>query len=436
MGRTTELVVAGLLLLATWPGHAQEPGGSGGDEFYSNSPGSQPEGPGGGPMYGNGQYGRDPQCGGTDRSYYDQLYDSQAIVLDPGVAQQLYGATHGQIWIRCGACVEQVICWPRDGYQDLIAEAPHEQRPGNQNPPAAAAPAQVPPGQSSQTKPKPIGTEAKAVAAQLQWQALKKGVLYASIAFKGGTLHAVKVAGRIKIGFQQSGALTKELVEQAGSSVIGGVTGTFSNWNSTIERAYPKRLAGKKIEDEETLRTAGPVVQGGKMIWPKPGTLDGIRNDVPRSFLGQRNDGTFFVAEVAPVPRFAQQLKGQVESLGASEGIGGLGLILDNGNDVHRQAALGRQRIADDIAGDRRNARAVAGVADGGKTLILLVEERDDRKKTGTTGATTGEMAALLRALGAQQGVIMDGGGSAQIYIRDMIDSRPAGRHLPTGILF
>jgi hypothetical protein len=86
---------------------------SGGDAFATN--------PGGGPMYGNGRYGRDPQCGGTDRSYYNQLYKSSAVVIGIQKMTELYRRTNGQIWIRCGACRDQAICWPRPGYQDLIA---------------------------------------------------------------------------------------------------------------------------------------------------------------------------------------------------------------------------------------------------------------------------------------------------------------------------
>ena len=108
---------------------AQQPSTSGMDEFYSNGGRQSAPAPGGGPMYGNGQYGRDAQCGGTDRAYYNKLYGSTAIVLDVVQAQQLYRATHGQIWYRCGGCGEQTICWPRPGYEQLLAQAPPRQGP-------------------------------------------------------------------------------------------------------------------------------------------------------------------------------------------------------------------------------------------------------------------------------------------------------------------
>src|SRR5262249_37177204 len=36
-------------------------------------------------------------------------------------SQSLYQQTGGHIWIRCGACGSNVICWPNPGYQDFFA---------------------------------------------------------------------------------------------------------------------------------------------------------------------------------------------------------------------------------------------------------------------------------------------------------------------------
>jgi hypothetical protein len=63
----------------------------------------------------------DPECGGTDRQCYNEAYHSTAIVMSVAKRQNLYQQTRGQIWIRCGACRSNVICWPRPGYEDLIA---------------------------------------------------------------------------------------------------------------------------------------------------------------------------------------------------------------------------------------------------------------------------------------------------------------------------
>jgi hypothetical protein len=64
---------------------------------------------------------RDPECGGTNRECYNEAYHSTAIVMSLQQSQRLYQQTGGGIWIRCGACGANVICWPRPGYQDLIS---------------------------------------------------------------------------------------------------------------------------------------------------------------------------------------------------------------------------------------------------------------------------------------------------------------------------
>ena len=72
-------------------------------------------------------HSRDAECGGTDRRCYDESYGSKSLVLPMGVSQQLYQETGGQIWIRCGVCRDKLICWPRPGYQQLIAQATNGQ---------------------------------------------------------------------------------------------------------------------------------------------------------------------------------------------------------------------------------------------------------------------------------------------------------------------
>ena len=63
----------------------------------------------------------DPECGGTNRQCYNQAYNSTGIVMSVAQSQSLYQQTRGEIWIRCGVCAAKVICWPRPGFEDLIA---------------------------------------------------------------------------------------------------------------------------------------------------------------------------------------------------------------------------------------------------------------------------------------------------------------------------
>jgi len=63
----------------------------------------------------------DPECGGTNRQCYNEAYHSTAIVMSIQQSNALYQQTRGQIWIRCGTCRTNLICWPRPGFENLIA---------------------------------------------------------------------------------------------------------------------------------------------------------------------------------------------------------------------------------------------------------------------------------------------------------------------------
>jgi hypothetical protein len=413
------ILLCALVAAPPHPAPAQQPSTSGQDEFYSNgTPPNTSPAPGGGPMYGNGQYGRDPQCGGTDRSYYDRLYNSHAMVVDIPTMQRLYRATGGQIWIRCGACRDQAICWPRPGFDQLLAQAQQSPSPP---PPAQAVPNPMPWEQPAQAAEPPGAVQQTVADIQQQWATkppLKAGVSYASTSFNGQPLHAVKVAGPMTIGFNPNGAPLQSLVGQTGNGVTGGVTGTFSDW--------PHKPPG----------VGGPVVQGGKMVAPPPGKV-GVAPNVPRSFLGyRRNPSGYFVTEVPALENRGASLGPYVESLGADQGLGGLARLLDHGQDVHRSQALGSERFSGAQVSDGPNARAVAGVTADGRSLMLLVEEGSS---TAGKGAGAGQMGNLLKGLGASDAVIMDSGGSAQIYIPGVsgANNHPNdARALPTGILF
>lgn len=110
-------------------GHIEKSAPPQGDQFNSNSTGptttNQP-GVGGSPFCRL----RDTECGGTDRRCYDDAYQSKAVVLPVPEMQARYGETRGQIWIRCGVCGSNAICWPRPEYRDLIADKGGGTQPG------------------------------------------------------------------------------------------------------------------------------------------------------------------------------------------------------------------------------------------------------------------------------------------------------------------
>lgn len=62
----------------------------------------------------------DPVCGGTNRRCYDAAYGTRSLVVSENVMQQLYNATRGAVWIRCGTCAGNAICWPRPFYVNWV----------------------------------------------------------------------------------------------------------------------------------------------------------------------------------------------------------------------------------------------------------------------------------------------------------------------------
>ncbi len=65
------------------------------------------------------------------------------------------------------------------------------------------------------------------------------------------------------------------------------------------------------------------------------------------------------------------------------------------------------------------NPRTVAGFADNGRRLLLVVI--DGRQAGYSAGTTTRETALLMQALGAREAVNLDGGGSTVMVVRDAI---------------
>jgi len=64
---------------------------------------------------------------------------------------------------------------------------------------------------------------------------------------------------------------------------------------------------------------------------------------------------------------------------------------------------------------EKRHPRTAAGISNDGKYLYFLVI---DGRRMGSTGSTEAETAVLLRALGAHNGINLDGGGSSSMALR------------------
>jgi exopolysaccharide biosynthesis protein len=81
----------------------------------------------------------------------------------------------------------------------------------------------------------------------------------------------------------------------------------------------------------------------------------------------------------------------------------GFGVVLRNG------AVTGKD--------DAMHPRTAAGIARDGRTLYLVV--LDGRQPGYSEGVTTAEVGAWLKALGAWDGINLDGGGTSTMVIED-----------------
>jgi hypothetical protein len=264
---------------------------------------------------------------------------------------------------------------------------------------------------------------AQHAARQLEssWRPLKAGVSYATTMFNGKPLHAVRITGPIRIGYApvkgsylQGFVNEKDTVlDSRGTRATGVVTGTFSD-----------HLVAKRGEPEHIPGLGGPVVQNGKLVAPVPPAIGVAPLAAPRSFLGYGPDG-YFIEEIGPF-NTAEERQRKVESLGGGgplvHGVGGLGQLMKNGVDVHKDARTRQQFRNSGQVSDSPNANAVAGVSANRKTLYLLVEEGNGNAKP-PTGAGAGQLAKVLQELKVKDAVMMDGGGSAQIYIKKGVDA-------------
>ena len=73
--------------------------------------------------------------------------------------------------------------------------------------------------------------------------------------------------------------------------------------------------------------------------------------------------------------------------------------------------------------GLRRNPRTMAGVTGDGRLLLVAV---DGRAPGYSAGLDFEEEAGVMRALGAQDAVNLDGGGSTTMTIRGAVVTRPS----------
>jgi hypothetical protein len=99
---------------------------------------------------------------------------------------------------------------------------------------------------------------------------------------------------------------------------------------------------------------------------------------------------------------------------GVWNAVGGFQIVLRDGEVKKTNAAV--------------HPRTAAGVSRDGKTLYLLVI--DGRQKGHSLGATTEEVGRWLKALGASEGINLDGGGTTTLVVEGK-DGKPAVLNRP-----
>jgi exopolysaccharide biosynthesis protein len=106
---------------------------------------------------------------------------------------------------------------------------------------------------------------------------------------------------------------------------------------------------------------------------------------------------------------------------GIRHALGGFFTVLDRGKVVERGPESGKIR----------HPRSAAATSGGGSVLYLLVI---DGRRLGSIGATELETGLLLRALGAESGLLMDGGGSSALALEAGGKVRPVNKPVHGGI--
>lgn len=140
---------------------------------------------------------------------------------------------------------------------------------------------------------------------------------------------------------------------------------------------------GQKEEDQPQ-NVVGLVVNEGELVSP----LDA---DKPRAALVFRSG----VATIERAP---------IELAGIETAVGGFGVVLEGGEVV-------RPRTESDGLIDSQHPRTGVGLAKAGQTLLMLVV--DGRQEGYSEGVSLPELGEVLRLLGAEEGLNLDGGGTS-----------------------
>lgn len=147
--------------------------------------------------------------------------------------------------------------------------------------------------------------------------------------------------------------------------------------------------AQKVFRSKLASTVSGPAMTDGR-TWALPKEEDG------RPSLVIDAQGRPSIATVATPPSSARQV------------IAGSDIIVQGGKDVARTGKG---------FPDGPHPRTAAGIADGGKRLVLVVVDGRDKGKA--VGMSLTELAKVMIELGCESALNLDGGGSSAIILRD-----------------
>ncbi|MDR1363421.1 MAG: phosphodiester glycosidase family protein [Spirochaetaceae bacterium] len=221
-----------------------------------------------------------------------------------------------------------------------------------------------------------------------QWQELHTGIELSAGKIKHPRLEFWAL--RINLADLNIEIVVNETSEQARTENIQSITvsGFAAKYNCIAAiNAGPFAPVSTKVGEERIL--TGVFVSNGRQVSPPN----------PRySALLFYNDG-----HAAVIPQHENIDMNRVRNA-----IGGFYTILENGALIERKLLNKTPRRP------IRHPRSAAGVSADGNTLYLLLI---DGRRLASVGATEQETGLLLRALGGDDGILMDGGGSSALAL-------------------
>jgi len=195
--------------------------------------------------------------------------------------------------------------------------------------------------------------------------------------------------------------------------VVDGVNGVPREGAALVH--FDRRWGTLPVADSTRPVTADTVVQGVRLVaYEAAGRarLDSLVAAVRRPWRPDRR--------VRLAHRFTPGLTGLPTTL-----VGGWGVLVRGGVDVSARTDS-IERTAPSLSA-QRHPRSAIGTSEGGRMLWLIAV---DGRQTASVGMTFGELAALMRELGIDEGLNLDGGGSTALWVAGAVRNRPSD---PTG---